>query len=314
MDQYFSSEFWRALNLKVLDWLVGTLPSMLFVLLLAFVIQWLFKRFTKRLHETMMKAARFAHAEESLDEKEKRVNTLVNILRQTGKIVIWVVFILVLLREMHIDIAPILASAGIVGLAIGFGAQEFVRDFISGFFMLIENQIREGDIVVINNTAGMVEKIALRTITLRDFSGTVHIFQSGKIDSLSNRTKDWSAAVFDIGVAYKENIGHVKSVMMQVGDALRNDAEFSSDFLEPLEILGLDRFEDSAVVLKARIKTKPGAHVRIGREFNERLKKCFDEEGIEIPFPQRTIYWGDAEKNKDAEKTVKMLQQARPKG
>lgn len=314
MNQYFTTEFWSALNFKVFNWLVSTLPSLLFVFVLALVMQWLFVRFTKRLHATMMKAARFAHAEESFEEKEKRVNTLVNIVRQAGKIVIWVVFILIMLREMHIDIAPILASAGIVGLAIGFGAQEFVRDFISGFFMLIENQIREGDVAVINGTAGLVEKIALRTITLRDFSGTVHIFQSGKINTLSNRTKDWSAAAFDIGVAYKEDTEQVKAVMTEVGETLRQDAAFAQEILEPLEIMGVDRFEDSAVVIKARIKTKPGAQWRVGRAFNEQLKKRFDAVGIEIPFPQRTIYLGDSEKNPETAALEKRLRGNPTKG
>jgi len=241
----------------------------------------------------MMKAAQYSRLEESLEEKEKRVNTLINVIRQSGKIVIWVVFILIMLREVNIDIAPILASAGIVGLAIGFGAQEFVRDFISGFFLLIENQIREGDVVVINDTAGLVEKIALRTIILRDFTGTVHIFQSGKINTLSNRTKDWSAAVFDIGVAYKEDVDKVKDVMLEVGDELAKDEAFSGAILEPLEVLGVDRFDESAVIIKARFKTKPGEQWRLGRAYNERLKKRFDTEGIEIPFPQRTIYLGD---------------------
>ncbi|MDO8366736.1 MAG: mechanosensitive ion channel family protein [Saprospiraceae bacterium] len=273
MEQYFSTEFWQAFNHKVFNWMVDTVPSLLFILLLIVITQWLLRRLTNRLQLTMMKAARFGSQEESLDEREKRVNTLVNILRQTGKVVIWVVFILIMLREINIDIAPILASAGIVGLAIGFGAQEFVRDFISGFFLLIENQIREGDVAVINGTPGLVEKIALRTITLRDFTGTVHIFQSGKINTLSNQTKDWSAAVFEIGVAYNEDIDQVKSVMLEVGEALSNDPDFANSILEPLEVLGIDRFDDSAVVIKARLKTRPGEQWRLNRAFNERLKK-----------------------------------------
>jgi small conductance mechanosensitive channel len=293
MEQYFSPEFWKAFNLKVFNWVIETVPSLLFILLLIFVTQWLLRRVTNRLQRTMMRAAHFSTSGESVEEREKRINTLVNIIRQTGKVVIWVVFILIMLREVHIDIAPILASAGIVGLAIGFGAQEFVRDFISGFFLLIENQIREGDVAIINGTAGLVEKIALRTITLRDFSGTVHIFQSGKIDTLSNRTKDWSAAVFEIGVAYKEDIDKVKLVMQEVGQTLMDNPDFTDKFLEPLEVLGIERFDDSAVVIKARIRTKPGEQWSISRAYNEQLKKRFDEANIEIPYPHQTVYWAD---------------------
>ena len=299
MEQYFSTEFWKAFNLKVFNWVIETVPTLLFILLLIIIAQWLLRRVTKRLQSTMMKAAHYSTHGESLEEREKRINTLVNILRQTGKVVIWVVFLLIMLREVHIDIAPILASAGIVGLAIGFGAQEFVRDFISGFFILIENQIREGDVAIINGTGGLVEKIALRTITLRDFNGTVHIFQSGKIDTLSNLTKEWSAAVFEIGVAYKENIDQVKSVMLEVGETLMKHPDFSDKFIEPLEVLGIERFDDSAVVIKARIKTKPGGQWGISRAYNEALKKRFDEENIEIPYPHQTVYWGEGSNPKE---------------
>src|SRR5690606_27520050 len=140
---------------------------------------------------------------------QKRVVTLTDILSGILVIVIWTMFIMILLTKIGINIAPILASAGIIGLAVGFGAQELVRDFISGFFMLLDDQIRVGDVAVINGTSGSVEKMELRTITLRDFSGVVHIFQNGKVNTLSNMTKGWSAMVFDIGVAHKEDVDNV---------------------------------------------------------------------------------------------------------
>ncbi|NQU87571.1 MAG: mechanosensitive ion channel family protein, partial [Mariniphaga sp.] len=209
------------------------------------------------------------------------------------RIIIWVVFLMTVLRKFGVDIAPILASAGILGLAIGFGAQELVRDFISGFFILLENQISEGDVAVINGTGGLVEDIELRTTTLRDFSGVVHIFQNGKINSLSNMTKEWSAMVFDIGVAYKENTDQVIEIMKQVGADLQKDEEFGKKIIEPIEVMGLDQFGDSAIVIKARIKTKPIHQWTIGREYRKRLKYAFDENNIEIPFPHTTIYWGE---------------------
>jgi len=200
---------------------------------------------------------------------------------------------MIILQKFGVNIGPILAGAGIAGVAIGFGSQELVRDFISGFFILLENQIREGDVAILNGTGGLVEKIELRTITLRDFSGVIHIFQNGKINSISNMTKEWSAMVFDIGVAYKEDVETVMAVMREVGEDLQKDENLKNDILEPIEIFGLDQFGDSALIIKARIKTKPIQQWTIGREYRKRLKKAFDERNIEIPFPHTTIYWGD---------------------
>jgi small conductance mechanosensitive channel len=197
------------------------------------------------------------------------------------------------LKKINIEIGPVLAGAGIVGLAVGFGAQELVRDFITGFFILLENQIRTGDVAIINGTGGVVEKIELRTITLRDLSGVVHIFQNGKINAVSNMTKGWSAMVFDIGVAYKEDLNKVMKIMKEVADEMQKDPEFSSRILEPMEIFGLDEFGDSALVVKGRIKTRPIEQWSVGREYRKRLKEAFDENHIEIPFPHRTIYWGE---------------------
>lgn len=226
-------------------------------------------------------------------EAEKRINTLVGILTAVGKIIIWLVAIMMFLKEMGIDIAPILAGAGILGLAVGFGAQELVRDFISGFFILLENQIRTGDVAIINGTGGLVEKIEMRTVTLRDFSGVVHVFQNGKINTLSNMTKEWSAMVFDIGIAYKENPEQVMQIMSAVGDELKKDAEFGPKMIEPIEIFGVNEFANSAVIIKARIKTKPIEQWGVGREYRKRLKNAFDAKGIEIPFPHTTVYWGE---------------------
>ncbi|MEM0940405.1 MAG: mechanosensitive ion channel family protein [Bacteroidota bacterium] len=226
-------------------------------------------------------------------ENEKRANTLFGLLNGVALAALWTIFIMILLKELGLDIRPLLAGAGIFGLAVGFGAQELVRDGISGFFLLMEDRIRTGDVIVVNGTGGLVEAINLRTVTLRDLSGVVHTFQNGKINTLSNMTKDWSAMVFDIGVAYKENVDKVIEVIREVGGKLHDDTEFKEKFVEPIEIFGLDKFDDSAVVIKARIKTKPSAQWALGREFNKRLKTAFDNEGIEIPFPHRTIYWGD---------------------
>lgn len=190
-----------------------------------------------------------------------------------------------------INIGPILASAGIVGLAVGFGAQELVRDFISGFFILLEDQIRTGDVAIINGTTGTVEKIEMRTTTLRDASGVVHIFQNGKINSLSNMTKGWSAIVVDIGVAYKEDTDHVNEIMKQVGDELMKDAAWQS-ILMGVDLWGVDSFGDSSVILKVKLTTKSGQQWAASREFRRRIKKAFDAQHIEIPFPQVSLNTG----------------------
>lgn len=313
MNEYFTSDFWQKVYDSTAIWLINTVPAIILTFILMFIALWIYRRMVIRLKKVALKRAHH-HKSESILEKEKRVNTLINIVRQTGTIVIWTVFILIILREVNLDIAPILASAGILGLAVGFGAQELVRDFIAGFFMLLENQVREGDVAIINGTGGAVEEIALRTITLRDFAGVVHIFQNGKINTLSNMTKEWSAMVFDIGVAYKEDTDKVRAVIKQVGDELMEDPAFKPMIIEPIEIFGVDKFGDSAVVIKARFKTQPVQQWNVGREFNGRLKKAFDLAGIEIPFPHRTIYWGDAtgplklmvdEREKNQEKATK---------
>lgn len=225
---------------------------------------------------------------------EKRVKTLTSILRTISLTVIWVIAIIMALAQIGLDITPILASAGIVGLAVGFGAQNLVRDMISGFFMILENQVRVGDVAIVNGTGGLVETITFRTIILRDLAGVVHVFPNGTITTLSNMTKEWSAYVMDIGVAYKEDTDHVMQVMKDVADELRRDPTYGSHMIEPLEIFGVDQFGSSEVVIKARLKTMPIQQWFVGREYRRRLKKAFDSKGIEIPFPHRTLYMGEA--------------------
>ena len=252
------------------------------------------KSLLRRMERTLIRRAE-AEGEGSI-ESTKRVETLSRLLRQAVVIVVWVVAILIILRELGIDIAPILASAGIVGLAVGFGAQNLVRDVISGFFIILENQVRVGDVAVINGTGGLVEKVNFRTIVLRDLSGIVHVFPNGSISTLSNVTREWSAFVLDIGVAYKEDTDKVVDLMKKVGADLRKDEYFGPLMIEDVEIFGVDKFDDSAVIIKGRIKTKPIRQWEVGREYLRRIKKAFDEAGIEIPFPHRSIYFGEASK------------------
>lgn len=292
MNDFLSEGFWQTFYNNAANWTINQLPSIIILVLLFIIALRLLRMLVSRTKKIILNRAVKGGTTDEL-EAAKRINTLAGILSGIGLIILWSLFLMILLKKIGIDIGPILAGAGILGLAVGFGAQELVKDFISGFFILLENQIRTGDVAVINDTAGLVEKIELRTITLRDFAGTVHIFQNGKINSLSNMTKEWSAIVFDIGVAYKEDPESVMKIMAEIGSGLSSDPDFSDKILQPIEIFGVDQFADSAVVIKARIKTIPSQQWFVGREYRKRLKIAFDREGIEIPFPHTTVYWGE---------------------
>jgi small-conductance mechanosensitive channel len=292
MNNWLTPEFWQKILQDTIQWGIGVVPGVLLILLLAFVILKAVKMFLARLKPVLV-ARMPKDSEIDSSEYDKRIATLLGIVKSGARVVIWAITIMLVLRRIGVDIAPIIAGAGIIGLAVGFGAQELVRDFMSGFFMLIENQVRKGDVAIVNGTGGLVEQVGLRTITLRDLSGVVHVFQNGKISSLSNMTKEWSAMVFDIGVAYKEDTDKVSEVMKQVSAEMMADEKYAQYILEPIEIFGVDEFGDSAVMIKGRLKTKPIQQWLIGREYRRRLKKAFDAQGIEIPFPHQTIYWGE---------------------
>jgi small conductance mechanosensitive channel len=225
-------------------------------------------------------------------ELQKRGDTLRGIVRSTLAIIIFLMAGMMILEKLGIQIGPILAAAGVLGLAVGFGAQKLVEDVISGFFILLEDQIRVNDVVVISGTGGLVEKVNLRMVVLRDLAGNVHYIRNGSIGTVTNMTKEYSRYVFDIGVAYREDTDEVVEVIKKVDEEMRADSGFKDLILEPIEILGVDKFADSAVIIKARTKTKPVQQWAVGREFNRRLKKKFDELGIEIPFPHTTLYMG----------------------
>lgn len=228
------------------------------------------------------------------DEDTRRVQTLVKLLRQAIVVVVWVMAVLMALDQVGVNVAPILAGAGVLGLAVGFGAQNLVRDVISGFFLILENHVRVGDVVTINGTSGLVEKITFRTILLRDLQGVVHVVPHGMVTTLSNLTTGWSAYVADVGVAYKEDTDRVSDVIRAVAAEMRADPVLGPLMIEDAEVLGVDQFGDSAVVIKVRLKTVPLKQWEVGREFNRRLKKAFDREGIEIPFPHVSLYAGEA--------------------
>lgn len=279
----------------IVNWLLYDFTYVLISLVVVIVLIWLFNAISRNLEKVILKRSDALHDKEA----QKRVKTLMSIGRGIMRLILWAIFALILLKRIGIEIGPIIASAGIAGIAIGFGAQELIRDFLAGFFVLLDNQIRTDDIVVINGTTGVVEKIELRTIRLRDHSGVVHIFQHGKVNTLSNMTKEWSALVFEIGVAYKEDVDTVIAIMKSVGEDLEKDSRFSGNILEPISILGVEQFANSSIQLKVRIKTQTGEQWQTRREYMRRLKYAFDKKGIEIPFPHTTLYWGEKSKPMD---------------
>ena len=226
-------------------------------------------------------------------EQSQRARTLPPLARRAARIAIWVVAALMILDEVGIDNAPILAGVGVIGLAVGFGAQTLVKDIITGVFILAEDSIAVGDVVTVGARTGVVEAISIRTVKLRDLSGNVHTVPFSAIDTVTNMTKEFSYYLIEAGVAYRENVDEVIDIMRAVGDDLQTDSEFGPNILEPIEVMGLDRCEDSAVVIRARLKTVPVKQWATGREYNRRLKAAFDEKGIEIPFPHQTIYFGE---------------------
>ena len=221
-----------------------------------------------------------------------RTRTVLPLLRNALRVVVGVIVALVLLTEVGIDIGPLLAGVGVLGLAIGFGAQKLVQDVITGLFILIEDTIHVGEVARAGGHVGLVEGLTIRTIRMRDLSGTVHVIPFSEVTTIENLTRDFSYAVIEAGVAYREDTDEVVEVLKEVAEDLRGDPAFAADILEPLEVLGVDALADSAVVIKVRLKTVPIKQWGVKREFNRRMKKAFVARGIEIPFPHQTVYFG----------------------
>lgn len=294
MGKYVNAEYWIALLDKSIEWLIQHIPSLIILTILLFISLRIFAFTIRRIRKFIIN--RIEKNPIDSIESEKRINTLMSIICKTGKVSIWIIFIIMFLKSIGVEIAPILAGAGIVGLAVGFGAQSFIKDVISGFFILLENQIRVGDVATINGITGTVEEIQLRTIILRDLSGVVHIIEAGKIDSLANITKEWSAIVLDIPIAYKENIDNVFRIMNEVADEFYKDENYKDKFIGTFEIFGLEKFDDSAILIRARMKTVPHEQWALAREYRKRLKSTFDNKKIEIPFNHISLYWGEFSK------------------
>ncbi|MEM9869386.1 MAG: mechanosensitive ion channel family protein, partial [Bacteroidota bacterium] len=252
----FNKDKMDALLVSAVDWLFQVVPELFFSFLLFVLIRYLLnktiRRFEKRIED------KSKEIQEDSVENNKRASTMVGVLKTVGNSILWAIFIITALKIMGFDLTTVIASAGVLSLAISFGAQELVRDAISGFFLLLEDRIRVGDVTRINGESGVVENINLRTITLRDFSGATHIFQNGKIDKLSNLTKEWSATVHDISIAYKEDVEQVQKIIGQIGNELKEHPEWGEMLLENIEIFGVDELGENGVVIKVRLKTVAG--------------------------------------------------------
>ena len=236
--------------------------------------------------------AKFAVRNSADPEDARRVATLSRVFRYLSTVTIVAITIMLVLGQIGISIAPILGAAGVVGIAVGFGAQSVVKDFFNGFAILLENQIRQGDVVKVAGIAGLVEAVTLRTVRLRDYDGNVHFIPTGMIDTVTNMSMEFSNAVMDVGVAYRENIDEVFEVMRETARTMREDPGFSARIVADLDIAGVDQWADSAVVIRCRLKCRPLEQWTVRREYLRRLKAAFDAHGIEIPFPHMTVYAG----------------------
>lgn len=225
-------------------------------------------------------------------EELKRIDTVGRVFRYIATILIGVIAIVEILHQLGISIAPILAAAGVVGVAVGFGAQSLIKDYFNGFFILLENQIRQGDVVDAGGKAGLVEEVTLRYIKMREYSGNVHYVPNGTITTVTNMSRGFAQAVIDVGVAYRENVDEVIKVMKAVGEDLRTDEEFQFKILDTMEVAGVDQLGDSSVTIRCRFKVMPLEQWGVRREYLKRIKAAFDEHGIEIPYPHLTIYPG----------------------
>ena len=255
------------------------------ILVLAWVLQALATRLIRLFREYM--------ARRTSGDEVARISTLARVFRNAAGVVIFVVAGTLILNELGISIAPILATAGVAGVAIGFGAQSLIKDYFTGFFLLLDDQVRQGDVVELAGKGGLVEEVTLRYVRLRDMDGHVHYVPNGEIKLVTNRTREYATPVVDIGISYREDVDQVIQIMRDVAAALRADAQWSARIVGDLEVIGVDRFADSAVMVRARFKVVPPIEQwNVKREYLKRLKKAFDERDIEIPFPHLTIYPG----------------------
>lgn len=278
-------EILNDIGLKAYAGLALSMMHVVLIVILAVVLMAVTSRLIRILHKYMT-----SHALST--EEVKRVETLGRVIRYTASVVISVVAGMLILSEFGISIAPILATAGVVGLAVGFGAQSLIKDYFNGFFLLVENQIRQNDVIEVAGKAGLVEEVTLRYVRLRDYEGNVHFIPNGSITTVTNMSRKFSQSVIRVGIAYQEDIDTALNIMREVGADMRVDPVFKDLILDDMEIAGVDNLADSSVVLLCRFKVKTLEQWGVRREFLRRIKYAFDKYGIEIPYPHLTLFQG----------------------
>ncbi len=278
----------RELGAQILAWLWGTGWTILLVVLLT----WIGLRAYDALLARVFNLVQANLKPDSAVRLSQRITTSSAILRSLGKVVIIFLGFMIVLSKMGVNVAPILASAGIVGLAVGFGAQSLVKDVISGFFIIMEDQYGVGDVIEVGTSTGLVEKMNLRITQIRDQHGSLITIPNGSITTVTNHSKEWARAVLEIGISYNEDPDRVMALLREVGDELQ--AEMPDKVVEPIEILGVEAFKDVEVVIKLQFKTAPLAQWAVSRAFRRKVWCRFKEAGVEVPFPQRTLWLASA--------------------
>ena len=305
------SSYFQQKSLDIFSWLFSQGLVILIMILAIWGIVRLIDRIFPRLVTTfVMSRSEYGEHEES----EKRATTLSRVFTGGAQIIVILAGVFMILSKLSIPVGPVLAGFGVVGIAVGFGAQHLVRDLISGIFVIAENQYRTGDVVTIAGTSGLVEDINLRRTILRDLEGTVHVVPNGEISVSANRTKNYSRVVLDVGVAYKENLERVIIILNQIGNELSADPVFGLNIIKAPQVLRIQSFDDSCITIRMLGDCKPMKQWNLRSELIRRIKARFDIEGIEIPFPHQTIYWGEDQPtltiqektgNKKSKKSVK---------
>ena len=271
---------------SIIPWLLNHGIRIVFIAVFAYILIRILNKFIER----AVRLAVVADSQISPEAENKREETLIHIFKFTIKVVIWIIASLMILEEFGVKIAPILAAAGIVGIAFGFGGQYLIKDIISGLFIILENQYRIGDIVAFDKVSGLVENITLRKTTLRDMDGTVHHIPHGEVKTVSNYSKDFSRINLNVSIAYNSDLEKVIRLVNKVGQELFNDDNFKEMLVTPPQFLRVDNLEDSSVVIKIVADTKPLKQWELTGELRKRLLIAFNKEGIEIPFPQRVVH------------------------
>ncbi|PIR83653.1 mechanosensitive ion channel family protein [Candidatus Kaiserbacteria bacterium CG10_big_fil_rev_8_21_14_0_10_51_14] len=268
------------------EWVLNHGMAIAAIIILAFIVRWSMHIFLERIIRKLIPSGRF-HTQES---ERQREDTLIRVARGTFTVFIWILAMLMILSEAGINIGPLLAAAGVAGIAVGFGGQYLIRDVVAGIFVILENQYRVGDVVCLDDTCGLVEDVSMRMATLRDLDGTAHHVPHGVVSKVSNLSKEFARVNLDLGVSYSSDLESVVRVINATGEALANDDVWKHDIIKPIVFERVTDFADSAIMVKVLGDTRPLRQWAVAGEFRKRIKIAFDKEGIEIPFPQRVVH------------------------